>query len=281
MEPQETKMNTQALTKEPTGVQLTHREAEEYRTFKRQKKMVEIAGALTRSLMPIGSRDDVKRRLEIALRFRQDAVKLTPSRLAIVKPLLMGRKLKLDCVLGGEGETLTKVKAYEGRLAKRLGAQAFTLVLTPSHIVEGKYTEIKKEIKRVQWAVRPYKLKVWMDKTYPFTVLAKMARLVSEMGVECFCVPYFSGCQRLRYDLFGNCKLEISEVETLTEFQQMVGAGVERVVTAQVLELHSEWMKEVEKIPLIAEGVEKTESAQEQPRPQEKPKSTYTDLKFI
>ena len=258
MEKQENKPNVASnFTKETdNAVQLSRRDAEEFRNFKRQKKLAEITNALTNSAVPIYGKDDVKRRLELALRYHQAAVKVLPTRLAAVKPLLLGRKIKMDCVLGGEGETLPKVKAYEGRMAKKLGAEEFTLILAPSQILEGKYGEIKREIRRVQWAVRPYKLKVWADKSYPFCVLARLARVVSELGVESFCVPYFSGCQRLRYDLLGKCKLEVSEVETLAEFQQMRGAGVERVVTSRISELYAEWLKEVENQLILSESVE-------------------------
>ncbi len=237
---------TEVFTEEKEGVRLTPKEAEEYRAYKRGQKIAEITGALARSSTPIGLKDDIRRLTERAARFRQAAVKVFPVAFERVKAELLKSRVKLDCIVGGNGESETKVKVYETKLARRAGAKEVTLVLSPSLIFGGRYMELKREIARIKRAAKGAVVKVWVDKKYPYPMLARLARLASEMGVSYFCVPYFVGCERLRYDLLKPCGLEVSEVETLADFQKMAGAGVERMVTSRISELYAEWMNEIE-----------------------------------
>ena len=237
---------TKISTKETEGVRISQREAEEYRAYKRQKKVAEIMSAIARSASPIDMKDDIKKLVDRASRFRQAAVKVTPVVFAQVQWELLKSRVGLDCIVGGNGETTAKVKAYEAKLAVKAGARELTLVLSSSHIFTGRYGEIRKEIQRIKRVGKRTKIKVWIDKKYPYPTVARIARLASEMGVDYVCVPYFFGCERLRYDLLRTCGLEVSEVETLDDFKKMAGAGVERIVTTRVLEIYTEWMKEAE-----------------------------------
>ena len=237
---------TKISTKETEGVRITQREAEEYRAYKRQKKVAEIMSAIARSASPIDMKDDIKKLVDRAARFRQAAVKVTPVVFAQVQRELLKSRVGLDCIVGGNGETTAKVKAYEAKLAVKAGARELTLVLSSSHIFTGRYGEIRKEIQRIKRVGKRTKIKVWIDKKYPYPTVARIARLASEMGVDYVCVPYFFGCERLRYDLLRTCGLEVSEVETLDDFKKMAGAGVERIVTTRIFEIYTEWMKEAE-----------------------------------
>lgn len=244
---------TRNSTKETEIVRISQREAEEYRAYKRQKKVAEIMAAIARSVSPVGMKDDIKKSVTRASRFRQAAVKVTPVVLGRVQKELQKSRVKLDCVVGGNGETTAKVKAYEGKLAVKGGAKELTLVLSSSHIFTGAYGEMKKEIRQIQRVGKQAKIKVWIDKKYPYPTVARIARFASEMGVDYVCVPYFVGCERLRYDLLRTCGLEVSEVETLADFKKMAAAGVERIVTSHVSEIHAEWMKEAEMLELEQE----------------------------
>lgn len=240
-------------------VRISTEEAEEFRAYKRFRKIAELTGAIARSSTPINGIEDMKRLVERAVRFHQAAVKVSPAQLAEVKTYLAKSKVKVDCMIGGSGETAAKVKAYEARFARRAGASELTLVLSPSAILTSRYGEIQKEIQRVKRAAKGARLKVWLDKKYPFPTLARMARLCSDMGVSYVSVPYFAGCERLRYDLFRNCGLEVSEVDTFADFKKMAGAGVERIVTSRVSDIHAAWMKEIDTV--TSEGEKKIENA--------------------
>lgn len=279
MENSGNKNNFEISTKETAndGVTISTKDAEEYRAYKRQKKIAEITGALSRSATPIDAKGDMKRLTERAARFRQKAVKVTPTQLLQVKSYLLKSKVELDCIVGGDGETISKVKAYEAKLARRAGAKELTLVLAPSMILTCCYGEIKKEIKRIKRAAKTATVKVWVDKKYPFPMLARIARICSEMGAAYFCVPYFTGCEKLRYDLFKTCGLEVSEVETLADFKKMAGAGVERIVTSHISEIYTEWMKEAENMPL---SIDK-KPASMPVLTDEKPKTVASELKFV
>lgn len=277
MENFENQTNTEVSTKGEEEVRISGKTAEEFRVFKRQKKMAEITGSVMRSAAKIGGKDEVKRLIDRAVRFHQAAVKVLPRRLLEVKNELLKSRVKIDCVIGGDGETLPKVKVYEGKLAKKLGAKELTLILSPTDIFLSRYGEIKKEIRRIRRAAKGLALKVWVDKKYPFPMLARLARLVSEMGADYFCVPYFVGCERLRYDLFKGCRLEVSEVETLVDFKKMAGAGVERIVTQRVSEIYLEWVKEAEEA-LALEFEKEVKSAEST---EEKAQTATTELKFV
>lgn len=229
-------------------VSITAREAMEYRDFKRQQKRAEILSAVARSEGVLSGNDDAGRTAEYAAKLRQAAVLLTPSRLEAVGKFFYRRGVATDCIVGGNGETLTKVKRYEARLAARLQAKELTLVLSPYQVTHCRYAEIRKEIKKISRVARKAKLKVWIDNVYPRTNISRMARLCAETGVAYFCVPYFDGCESLRGDLSRGCKLQVSNVQNLEQYRRLVAAGVGRIVTDRGWEIYGEWMREVDAI---------------------------------
>ena len=229
-------------------VSLSTQEAMEYRDYKRQKKRVEILSALAKSEGVLTGREDAGRISDRAAKIRQAAVRLTPIRLENAAEFFVRRGVAIDCIVGGNGETLAKVKAYEAKTAVKMGAKEITLILSPYQIEHCRYAEIKREIKRVLRAAKKAKIKVSVDKQYPRANMARLARLCGELGVAYFCIPYYDGCEVLRMDMSGGCKLQVSEVENLEQYRRLIGAGVGRIVTARAWEIYNEWMLEVEKI---------------------------------
>ena len=247
----EQKMETKTIsTKENQGatfsnaVLISKSDAEEYRAYKKQKALSLITSSIQKSQGSLLSCADMQKVCERAVRFRQAAVQTPLSKISQAALYLGASGVKLDCVVGGTGETLAKVKAFEAREAVKMHAKEITLVITPSLIDACRYGEIKKEIKRVRRAARKADLKVRIEKLYPPTVLSRLARLCSEMGVKYFSVPYFSGCERLRLDVTRECSVEVFGVENLQDYRRLVGAGVRRIVTDSVAELYSAWLCE-------------------------------------
>ena len=266
----------QAKLVDGDGLMLSLSDATEFCAYKRQKKINEITSAIARSATPIGDKEDAQRVCERAVRLKQAAVKISPIRLLQVRDYLTRNGVKIDCIIGGDGETLGRVKVYEAKLARRMKAKELTVVIAPSLIIGCRYAEIKKELKKLLRAAKDALCKVWVDNKYPYTTLARVARIASEVGAKYFCVPYFKGCERLRLDLTGGCQLEISDVETLEDFRKMTEAGVGRIVTSHIWEIYSEWMKEAEKIVLPS-----AKKPSETPKPQEtisKPSGAGTAL---
>ena len=124
------------------SVCISRREAEEYRAYKRKKLQADIVGALSHSESSILNGEDAQRVCERAIRLRQAAVKIPLTRLALASRYLAGSKVKLDCVVGGTGETLTKVKMLEARLAAKKKAAEITVVVAPSLVDGCRYGEI-------------------------------------------------------------------------------------------------------------------------------------------
>ena len=248
------------------GMFLSAQDAEEYRAYKRRKKVEEIMNAIAKSEASLLHGEDPQRVYERAIRLKQAAVKAPPTWLPQAKTYLGGGKVKIDCVIGGNGETLTRVKAYEMRVALRGGARELTVVIAPSLLLQGKYAEIKKELKKLSRIAKKATLKVWMSSEYPFATHSKIARICCEVGVKYFCVPYFKGCEKLRFDLINGCQMEISEVETLEDYRKLCEAGVGRIVTRNVWEIYCEWMKEADQIKEVGVQIaSKMKTKDEQP----------------
>lgn len=229
-------------------VLITAREAVEYREYKRQKKRAEILAAIATSEGILSGSDDGKQISDRAVRLRQAAVRMSIERLAQSSEIFIQSGVAVDCIVGGDGETLSKVKAYEAKRAARLHAKEITLRLSPYAVENCRYSEIRKEVKKLRRTLSKLTLKVSVDKPYPAATLSRIARICSESGAQYFCVPYFEHCERVRIDLTGGCKLQVTGVESLEEFKRLTNAGVGRIVTDRAWEIYTEWMREVEKI---------------------------------
>ncbi len=241
-------MENQVKTEQ--GITLTQKEAEEYCAYKRQKKICEITSAMRRAESILTANDVATTVCHQATRLRQNAVRMTPVEMLQRGEFFFKSPVGVDCIVGGNGETLAKVKAYETRLAIRAGAKEITLLLSPTQIAACRYSEIRKEIKRVRRAARKAVLKVRVDKNYPQATLSRLARLSAEGGAQYFSLPYFKGCEVLQAELSGGCLLEVSGIEKLSDYKQTVGAGMGRILTSHAWEMYTEWLKEVEKITL-------------------------------
>ncbi|MBQ5930455.1 MAG: hypothetical protein IIX02_06660, partial [Clostridia bacterium] len=147
--------NKQTLTKAnfdgEKRVSITANEAIEYREYKRQRKRAEILSAIANSEGILTGFEDEKRVRERAMRLRQAAVYMTPERLEMLGESFVNSAVAIDCVIGGNGETLAKVKAYEARKAARLKARELTLTLSPYSVANFRYDAIRKEIKAVRF----------------------------------------------------------------------------------------------------------------------------------
>ncbi len=236
-----------------SGVTLSQKEAEEYCAYKRQKKMNEIMAAMRRAESILTGSEDVTRACERAARLKLGAVQLTPAALEQWGEVVRRRPVKIDCIIGGDGETLAKVKAYEVKKVMRLGAREFTLRVTPSFVATSRYTQLRKEVRRLRKAVGKGILKVRVERILPHATLSRLLRVACESGADYFSFPYFEGCEKLQTELIGGCLLEVSGVNTLPVFQKMAGAGIGRVITSRAWELYCEWAQEAEKVAL--EGV--------------------------
>ncbi len=238
-------LNAGVLERAELAFLLSSKDAAEYRAYKKQKKVAEIMSAIARSEGVLASGEDAQRVCERAARLKQAALKLTPSWLPQATQFLSAA-VKIDCIIGGNGETLTKVKAFEAKQVMKQGAGELTLMIAPSMLSACRYTEIRREIKRVRKVTKKACLKVFADGKTPMATLSRLARICSETEVDFFSVSYAVGCEKLRFELGGGCRLEISEVETLADFQRLIKAGVDRIVTTRIWTMYTEWLKEAE-----------------------------------
>ena len=259
-------MEKQTISK----VMLTQKEAEEYCTYKRQKKISEIMAALRRTESEVTLNDSAVKVGEQALRLRQAAVKMLPSDFLARGDVIRRSGVRVDCIVGGNGETFPSVKAYETKMALKAGAKEITLRITPSLIVNGRYTELRKEIKGVKRAAKRALLKVRVEKIYPQATMERLAHICSEVGISYFSIPYFTGCERLQTICRGGCLLEVSGINSLALFKEMTGAGIGRMIVERVWELYSAALKEVEEITVLREDKTATTLEKEEEKGGEK-----------
>ena len=147
MDDMENKPKTSEIpTKEEGRLLLSETDAAEYYAYKKQKKIAQIMDALARSEGVLDGKTDIQRVVERAGRIHQAALRVTPTYFDLAREQLSRGQVKVDCLIGGNGETVTRVKGYEMRLMKRLGAQELTVAVTPSWVEGCHYTNIKKAI---------------------------------------------------------------------------------------------------------------------------------------
>jgi hypothetical protein len=63
-----------------------------------------------------------------------------------------------------------------------------------------------------------------------------------------FCIPYFAGCEKLRFDLMNGCKLEVIGVQHLQDFRRLLTFGIARMVTDSAWEIYGAWLQEADRI---------------------------------
>lgn len=273
-----TKTNENFTKAEEGRLLLSETDAQEYYAYKKQRKIAQIMAALARSEGMLDGKDDIQRVAERAARIHQAAVRVTPTYFTLAKEYLSRGNVRVDCLIGGNGETVTRVKEYEAKLMRKMGASELTVAVTPSWLEGCRYAEIKKELRRLMRVAKNASIKVWVENTYPYATVAHVGRIASEVGARYLSVPYFAGCERLRFDLFGGCKLEVVGVETLADFKKMIGAGVGRIVTAYGFDMYAQWMKEVEEISL-PKAEEKSENTDK--KAQKEDTTEGNGLKFV
>lgn len=245
-----TKDKAQMEEKGNDGVFLNGADAEEFRAYKKKKRISEIAERIARSEGSLMGAEDVQRVCERARRLKQKAVQLPLTKMSLAKYYLSGSAVEMDCVIGGTGETLAAIKAYEAKRAVKGGAKEITLNIAPSYVDGCRFAEIRKEIRRVKRAAKKASVKVAVEKECSATALSRAARVAAEAGASYFCVSYFAGCEKLRMDLTGLCKLQVSGVPNAAAFQRLADAGVGRIVTDNAWEIYNEWMKEETPLPV-------------------------------
>ena len=225
---------------------LTKKEADEFFAYKRKLKQNEITTAFTLSGGMVLTEKDIHRVCERAIRLNQSVVKVRPLQLKKTITCLKGSKVKTDCMVGGNGETLFCVKAFELKQALKFSPKAITYTLSIDPIEHCNYVEIRREIKKVRKLTKNVILKIRVDKPLSPNLLGRVARICAQLGVNYFSVPYYVGCQRLKLDLMLGCKLEVTDVKQLNDFKELYVAGVNRIITDAGWELYSKWQKELE-----------------------------------
>lgn len=236
----------------PNEITISSTEADEYRAFKKQKRIAEAKSAMSRVEAESATRGttiaELKKICDGAKTSGLASVRVYPTLLASAKAFLLGSNVKCDCVVGGLGETLTKVKAYECKQARKLGAGEITLVLSPSMLKSGRTGEVKREIKKVVKSAKKSIVKVVAEGDLQAVEYVKLARLLSSTGAKFLSVKYYVGVEGLKMQLGDCCMLEVTDVSDFSDFKTLIKGGVERIGTVASEEIYAMLMKEAENV---------------------------------
>ncbi len=270
----------QTVETKRTGILLSDSEAEEYRNFKRQKYIAAVNQNIRRAcldLTEVNSVQEISELCALAKKHLIATVRTTPDRLPTVRAALLESQTKIDVLLGGTGKTLWKVKAYETKLCVRSGAGELTVMPNPAFLETEKFTELKKELKKILKKAKTIPVKVFIAKQGELPKLFRLSRLLKELGVG-MSVPYFLGVERIKLDDKTGSFLEVRGVETAAEYQKMIGAGVERIQTSRLVEIYAELIKEAENYSFSVPVAEvKTVESIEGPTPVENGKENVLE----
>ena len=242
-------MISQTGERKEDALTISSREALEYCAYKKQKKVSSIMEGISRAVCVLDEKEDVHRALAQASRLRISAIRVTPLQLEKNSAKFAERGVSADCIIGGNGETLSRVKACEAKLALRLKARQLTVKLAPSYINACRYAEMRREIRKIRRLAKKSILKVSVCGGSTAN-LSRLARICSEVGVDYFSIPYFHGCEQIKAELSGGVKLEVVGVESLVNYKKLVNAGVGRIVTGHIAEFYEEWIQEADKITI-------------------------------
>ncbi len=236
-----------ARTAHTGEVLLSKDEAAEYRNYKRQKYLSSVGEAVGKTALDgrgKGSIEELTELCRLALRYGAAAVKTTGSRLQTLKSFLGNGKTLVDCAVGGDGSVCFRAKRYEGKLAVRYGAREITYVPDLFTIKNGRYAELKKELRAFKKAFKKTLVKLSLEAVTDETEIYRLAKLASECGVG-VSTRYFVGAERLKADM-PNTFLEVLGVQDAAAFRRLYESGVDRLGTDFLTEIYTRLMQEAE-----------------------------------
>lgn len=228
-------------------VLLSKDEAAEYRNYKRQKYLLSVGEWVGRTALNARGKsttEELTQLCRLALRYSVATVKTTGNRLQTLKSFLGNGKTLIDCVVGGDGSVCFRAKRYEGKLAVRYGAREITYLPDPFMLKQGRYAELKKELRAFKRAFKKILVKLSLELVSDTTEIYRLAKIASECGVG-VSTHYFVGAERLKADM-PNVFIEVLDVQDAAAFRRLYESGVDRLGTDVLTEIYTRLMQEAE-----------------------------------
>lgn len=227
------------------GLFLSPKEALEYCNFKREKFRAEVMRAVAATTVDIRAVDgeEEKRLLATASKYKTATVTLTGNRMPYALPRL-SLQTAADVWIGGDGNAHIKTKFFELKTAIRMGARETTVSIDPHLILDEKFSEIKKQAKRLKVKAKKTPLKLGVGALNAAAII-KVYRVAAECGVG-VSVPYFKGVERLKTESGQAAFLQVTGVATVADFKRLKEAGVDRIGALDLEEIYAALIKEAE-----------------------------------
>ncbi len=216
---------------------LTAAEAAEYGEFKRYKRETEISLTLKRLILDVSRRETDRAALrnacENALRLGVETVLVSPINVAVARRFLEEKNVRICCVVGGTGESLTAIKRSEAKKAAKQGAREIRLVLCYGALFSNNLAYLKREIKRVRKAVKRCAFTLSLeDHALGEEQIALAVRAACEAGADSVSVR-----GEVPFALWaieasgGRVRVDCAAVENSRQLRTLVKAGVSRATT--------------------------------------------------
>lgn len=112
-------------------------------------------------LKPQGSKEDIEKLCEEAMKHHFFSVCVQPCFVSYAKELLRGSDVRVATVVGfPQGQNTAATKVFETKNALEEGADEIDMVLNFGALLDGRYDEVEEEIRQVKEAAGDHLLKV-------------------------------------------------------------------------------------------------------------------------
>ncbi len=218
-------------------INLTAAEAAEYGEFKRFKRETEISLSLKRLILDASRRETDRAVLrnvcESATKLGAEAVLVSPVNVSAARRALSGSRVKICCLAGGTGESLTVTKRAEAKRAVKQGAQEIRLVLCYYALYSGNLNYLKREIRKIRRAVRRSRLTVSLeDHSLGEEQVALAVRAACEAHADGVTVRGEIPLALRAIEVSGGkLNVDCSGVESSGQLRTLVKAGIARATT--------------------------------------------------
>lgn len=216
---------------------LSATEAAEYGEFKRARREAEITFTLKKLIIDASRRETdraaLKRMCESAQKNFYSAVLVSPLNVAAAKKQLGKNGPSICCAVGGTGETLISVKKSEAKKAVRMGAREIRLCIAYSQLMNGGFSYLKREIKRIRRVVRKGTLIISLDdRSVGEEEVALGVRAAVAGKADAVCVRGESGMVlQAVNEADGRLSVEASGVQNAEQLRLVLKSGAMRVTT--------------------------------------------------
>jgi deoxyribose-phosphate aldolase len=221
------------------NVSIPSEEAADFEEYKQKKRNLELKSKVQK-LEPIlsdryATLAELKNFCAEAMRYRPACVCVQPIYVKTCSALLRRSGIGVCCLVGGNSESVPRVKLYECKRAFRDGANEVNYAPCAAYILNGNFQKLKREIRRVVRCAKTRTVKIDLDVTMlTRDKIFRAAETMADAGAKILSLPADGEliCE-LQNKLRGRCFVMARGAESVSEFKSMVDLNCVRVSSAE------------------------------------------------